>query len=427
MYLHADSTPDRRSARSLQVAACAVVLVLAALWLFACADEAGAVSVNAYRGHGAWVDIYDSKAWGTPEAAVADMAQHGVRTLFLETANFRIDGDLVDEAGIGRFIEAAHERHLKIVAWYLPGFDDLDRDARRSLAAIRFRSPRGQRFDSFALDIEHRGVKPVSLRAQRAEQLSRRIRSAVGSRYPLGAIIPSPVALEWSPPYWTDFPYMMIADVYDVVLAMGYYTFHGNGSTQAYRETLENVAILREKMGSRVLPINVIGGIAEDSSSAETTAYVRALRVTGSLGGGLYSWPHVNDGDWSPLKNVRTNPRQSPALPVTVGYLAPLGNCRGDTSHPKEVFFSAPAQNGDRVLRLRLWDVQSREVRLIVNWRTVATFRAGPRLSWTGVRRVDVPAKYWRASGSNVIGLVARGEYPNWTRWGVRDLRLSVR
>lgn len=386
---------------------------------------AGEASINVYRGLGSWVDIYDSEAWGNPSATVYDMARHGVRTLYLETANFRISRDLYNKTKTSAFIEAAHRHKMKVVAWYLPGFTDLDKDLRRCSAAIDLRTPSGQRFDSFALDIEHRGVSSVTLRNQRVEDLSRLIRAKVGATYPLGGIIPSPVALEWQPPYWPSFPYKTVTTYYDVVLPMGYYTFHGDGAAHAYSETLENIRILREKTGNQALPMHVIGGVAEDSSGNETLNFVRALRVTGVLGGSLYSWPETAADDWSALRGVRVNKVQTPPMPIGLGYTAPLGNCPQDTTHPKEVFFTLPPQSGARQLRLRLWDVQANEIRLLVNWKSIYTFPAGAKARWTSYQTVKIPAKLLKANANNTIGFVAAGTFPQWHRWGVRDVTLT--
>src|SRR5436190_3384172 len=53
------------------------------------AKKSSSRSLKPYRGVGSWVDIYDPAAQRQPEAAVADMAARGVRTLYLETANFK--------------------------------------------------------------------------------------------------------------------------------------------------------------------------------------------------------------------------------------------------------------------------------------------------------------------------------------------------
>src|SRR3954447_18018087 len=44
----------------------------------------------AYSGTGAWIDRYDFAKLEDPEFAVAEMADHGVRTLYVETASWRV-------------------------------------------------------------------------------------------------------------------------------------------------------------------------------------------------------------------------------------------------------------------------------------------------------------------------------------------------
>ncbi len=74
-----------------------------------------------FAGLGTWVDIYSAE-WADPEAAVAAMAQHGVRTLYLETGNYSHAAPVFRPNDAGRFIDAAHAAGLRVVAWYLPSF-----------------------------------------------------------------------------------------------------------------------------------------------------------------------------------------------------------------------------------------------------------------------------------------------------------------
>jgi len=387
---------------------------------------AGSASITAYRGLGSWVDMYDPSAWNNPAAAVKDMASRGVRTLYIETANYHnpASASMFRPAAMALFIKECHARKMRIVAWYLPGFKDLAKDLKRSKAAIDFRTSDGQKFDSFALDIEDSTVKPASRRSARLKTLSEQIRTLVGKDYPLGGIIPSPAGMKINSSYWPDFPYKYVAGMYDVIVPMGYYTYHGDGYAHAYNETRENVSIVREQTGRPTIPIHVIAGDASKSSGSETLGYVRALRETGCLGGSMYDWATTNDADWQALKNVRFNKVQTPALPRDFPYAPPLGNCPGDTSHPKEVFYQAAKQNGQRILHFRLWDVQTDEVRLLVNWQDGGALDAGPKGKWSGVQSIAIPASMLNAKGRNVIGFVARGEAPDWQRWGVRDVTL---
>ena len=78
------------------------------------------------------------------------------------------------------------------------------------------------------------------------------------------------------------------------------------------------------------------------------------------------------------------------------------------------------------MLRFRLYDVQADEVRLVVNWQDMGPLAAGPVKAWSGVRSVTIPASLLKPRARNVIGFVARGEFPTWQRWGVRDVSLAA-
>src|SRR5438067_1805496 len=111
-------------------------------------------NIDVYRGLGSWVDIYDKDQYYDPPATIDALAARGVRTLYIETANYRAKKDIVFPIEVDRFIDAAHAAGMRIVAWYLPSFDNVQRDLRRSLAAIQRTTANGGRFDSFGLDIE---------------------------------------------------------------------------------------------------------------------------------------------------------------------------------------------------------------------------------------------------------------------------------
>ncbi len=262
--------------------------------------------IGAYRGLGSWVDIYDDRAWKDPAAAVADMAAHGVKTLYLETGNSRSSGELFKPEKIKQFISESHAHDMKIVAWYLPDMIDPAKDFSRINSAIQLQTSDGQRFDSFALDIESGAIKSQKPRNRALMALSRQIRAAVGPAYPLGAIIPSPVGLSRKGSYWGTFPYTDLAPIYDVFVPMGYYTYHGKGAALSYSDTVGNARILRSKPGCSAVPIHMIGGIAEKSSTAEVQAFVRGTQESGCIGASLYSWPGTKAGAWSALAGVGT-------------------------------------------------------------------------------------------------------------------------
>lgn len=261
-----------------------------------------------FQGLGVWVDLYDAQAWADPGVAVADMAANGVRTLYLETSNADRAQAFVFPDGVSAFVDAAAAADVRIVAWYLPGFRDLPLDRTRSLAAIRYRTPEGNAFDGFGLDIESPGVKDPQVRTARLMKLTDALRGEAGAAYPLGAIVPSPVMMELNPSYWPGFPFQQLAAQVDAFLPMTYYTFrtHGEGGARAYATAC--IRLVRQWVGNAKVPIHLIGGIAQDATAPETRGFVDATQQAKVLGASYYTWPGITDPQWAALADVAANP-----------------------------------------------------------------------------------------------------------------------
>jgi hypothetical protein len=235
------------------------------------------------------------------------MSRRGVRTLYIETANANAKSGIVYPAQLREFISAAHASGIRVVAWYLPNLRAKSVDYARVMQAIQFTTADGQHFDSFALDIESDAVSSPSARNRGLSALTRRIRAAVGPDYPLGAIIPSPVGLTRAHGYWSGFPYESIARNYDVLLPMGYYTYHVKGAGPTYAETLENMTILRSQPGCQSIPVHMIGGIAEESSEAQVRGFAAAMNRTDCIGASQYGWPGMNSAKWAAMQSIKTS------------------------------------------------------------------------------------------------------------------------
>ena len=292
---------------SRRLGGCLLLALVLVGVLTASAGSAAASSrkVTPYAGLGTWLDIYAGKAaWRHPGPEVAAMARHGVRTLYLETGNYRQSVDFMRPRAQGRFIDDAHAAGVRVVAWYLPSFANLNRDERRAMAAINFRSPRGEQFDGFALDIEATVVRGIPLRNERLLQLSARLRAAVGADYPLGAISPSPIGM--SPTYWPGIPYRALARTYDAFLPMAYSTdaaIHGRAATLAYLAA--TVRAIRMRAGNAKLPIHLIGGLTWEMGSSETAGFVDAVADCAPLGYSLYAFPSTRRATWKMLSVPR--------------------------------------------------------------------------------------------------------------------------
>ena len=381
--------------------------------------------VRVYRGLGTWVDIFDS-SYRHPRQAVRSMAGKGVRTLYLETSNYRQRSAFAYRSKVERFLDMAAAKGIRTVAWYLPSFRNIRRDYRRSMAAIRLVTDRGNRFDSFALDIESPEVRDPGRRNRRLLKLSARIRSAVGD-YPLGGIIPSPYGIEHAGGYWPRFPYLQLVSYYDVILPMSYSTWKVSGLRRTHWYTEQNIKLIRRETGIPTFPIHVIGGIADDASVNDTRGFVRAVRERGVVGASFYTFPLTRGKEWRVLRNVPVNPVEKPSLPATLGTFAgELGNIPGgDQTHPKEVFFTTDGKAGAWELYFDAFDVQRAEVDILVNWKPLAHVAEGRRNEWTGARTRRVPDRYLTRRGTNVIAFVADGDYPDWSTWGVRSVSMS--
>lgn len=286
---------------TLTAIACAVALAATA------SPAAAAPDLGAYRGTGSWVDLYDPAVRADPTAAVEQIAAQGVNTLYVETGNHRLPRrTLVGYPDtVSELIDAAHGLGMKVVAWYLPGLRELRLDRARSLAAIRFSSLAGGRFDSFALDIESTKVGSVWRRNLALLSLSRSLRRAVGRAYPLGAIVPDERSTTRSPGLWPGFPYAAVARLYDVYLPMSYSTNRARGARAVYRYTYSNVAAIRTLSWPRRPPIHVIAGVADRLRSSEARAAARAARDAGAIGLSFYKFTLSGREEWRALQLFR--------------------------------------------------------------------------------------------------------------------------
>jgi len=289
----------------IRLAVCFIVALAAVLAIaLAAARPAEAKTLAPYHGLAAWVDIYDQTIWGDPEGGSAAIAARGVRTVYLETSNYSQNTAILHSTLLGRFVEAAHAEGIAVVAWYLPGFAKPAVDVERSLAAIRFRTPAGQRFDGFALDIEATKVASPVLRTKRLLRVAGDLRDAVGRRYALGAIIPSPRGLELSPTVWPGFPYAGLAETFDVFLPMVYFTYrtHGRADTRDY--VAASIDVLRRETGNPDVPIHVIGGVADRARLSQVRGFVDAVCAAVPGGASLYDYATTTVRQWPELSRL---------------------------------------------------------------------------------------------------------------------------
>jgi hypothetical protein len=264
------------------------------------------VDGGAYKGLGTWVDVYDwttTYTNGKPSVGLADidhMAEVGVQTLYIQAARGDNDDDVVERPRLQALIKRAHDRHMAVVAWFLPYLTDPAADMRH-LQAIA-----GLSIDGLGIDIEARNVSDVDDRNQRLIELSAAVRKMTS--LPVAAIVLPPVVLEVvNPNYWPNFPWKQIAPFYDVWMPMSYWTNRtdASGYRDAYRYTTENIQRMRADLGLPTAPTHPIGGIGDETTADDVDAFQRAVSGTSSLGGSLYDYHTTADDQWSHLQHLR--------------------------------------------------------------------------------------------------------------------------
>ncbi len=143
-------------------------------------------------------------------------------------------------------------------------------------------------------------MRAVSLRNARLAALSTALRAAVGSTYPLGAIVPSAVGMERHPKYWPGFPYAPLRQSFDVFLPMAYSTYRVKGRLLSARYVMRSVALLRAAAGADV-PVHVIGGVASRMGATDAAGFMDAVARCGTVGYSLYDFPITTSAAWKAL------------------------------------------------------------------------------------------------------------------------------
>lgn len=285
-----------------------LILLVGVSLLPACGEQREAWVLEpgprAYRGLGTWVDIFEAGVWNDPEAAVAEMADRGVLTLYLQTSNYSRADAIVHPEATGRLLDAAHDAGIHVVAWHLPGLIDLKADVAAARAAIEFRSPNGDGFDSFAPDIEAREIRDIDERNAALLRYSREVRAFAGADYPLGAITPNPMRIAHERGYWPGFPYGELSIIYDAFVPMNYFgavPSAGNKSG-AFRYTREGIHLIREGSVNPGVPIHVIAGLAQDVTGPELRGYLKAVSKGGAIGWSVYNFTRTGEADWEVMQ-----------------------------------------------------------------------------------------------------------------------------
>jgi hypothetical protein len=264
--------------------------------------------LTALRGLGAWVDLYDYASLDR-EAALDDLRARGMRTVYLQTSRFSAAFDVAPE--VAGWVDAAHARGLRAVGWYLPGYGDMARGLRRTLAVADLVTPAGGHLDAVGVDIEaHTGIGS-SNEVSRPTMHSRAVEHlrAVRARTfaPLAAITPQPTATDGAGETWEGFPWAAVGATSDLVLPMSYWPRTcRDACVRDYTAT--NARYAGSWSGK---PVHIAGrgypsADGTQVSDSDIRAFVDGADAAGVLGGGVYDYASTRTRTawWSSLSRL---------------------------------------------------------------------------------------------------------------------------
>jgi hypothetical protein len=262
-------------------------------------------TMEAYRGLGAWIDVFDwSSARGAPSlepSSMAELAAQGVQTVFLQASKWDAPELVLEPPRLMAFIDEAHRHGMSVVGWYLPTLEDPGRDLQRLMAIAALP------VDGLAVDIEGKNVADHVERNRRLVELSSALRAALPGEV-LGAIPLEPILIEdINPRYWPDFPWAAIAPSYDVWMPMAYWTNRRSDSPwrNAHDYTAANIDRVRAHIGRPDAPVHALGGIGDTTSVEDLQAFRAAAMPRGVLGGSIYDFRTTQAPHWAELLPFR--------------------------------------------------------------------------------------------------------------------------
>ena len=269
------------------------LLALTALALGLIAPSAGAEPARGavFSGTGVWIDIWDALE-KNPVSVVTTAQQQGVSVIYVETSNAKSKVDVVNPVPLKQLVTLAHAAGIRVVPWYLPGFQKMKVDQRRLTAALAIGGT--DPVDGIAVDIEATYVKNAKLRSQRAAAELAWLR-ATYPKTPIGAITPNPVNN-----YWPIFPWTEIHDNADAVLPMCYPPRRLSAQAM-YTMTVGCVQRPRDLIGDQATPVHVISGLAGGLPPANLDAAARGARDAGANGFSLYDLATTTAAGWTAL------------------------------------------------------------------------------------------------------------------------------
>ncbi len=259
------------------------------------------------------------------------MANAGVQTIYIQAAHWSTPGvnDILEPEKLIPIIDRAHQLGMYVVVWYLPVWQDVNTDLRKTVAIANLD------VDGVNIDIEDRdGVRNLTERTKRLIAYSAALRPLLPGRMITNNIYATNY-LDGAPDFWAGangqpkanvkwwggpFPYVDLAPHYDMWMIQDYWTDRStdSGWKDGYRYSVDNINRLRVNLGRQDVPIQLIGGVGTKPGMTvnEISGFLQAARETGSVGVSFYDWMTFNQS-WAPyFWQLRSGP-PDPRFPAS--------------------------------------------------------------------------------------------------------------
>lgn len=248
----------------------------------------GAVPV----GKGMWIWLPEKTEGGNPAAIVARAQKVGLTHLYVRTGSSKMGFHGADF--LNALLPAAHDAGIRIYGWDFPYLQDPAADVARAVQAIKYTTPRGDRIDGFAADVELKSMG-VNITPETASWYGDNLRASVGDAYPLIAVVPRPS------PALVNYPYAELTRGFDAIAPMVYWLKRDPVST-----TTMAMQVLGQ-LGKPVIPIGqAYDGFAEGGppgvpGRGQIHEFFETAAALGAPGVSFWSWQHASDEAWQAI------------------------------------------------------------------------------------------------------------------------------
>lgn len=233
-------------------------------------------------GPGIWVNMWNYPT-GDIESYCQNLHAKGIRNLFVQTS--RSNTEAITHPGeLSTLIEACHRYKIRVIAWSFAELANPISDADKLIDAARFTSIHGQHLDAVAANMEK------DLTPAKVEVYSQHLRSELGLRYPLIAVVYSPLN---HAPQVARIDWKLLDRYYSVLAPMNYWNSKYQ-KLDPYSYTLATIQKVRELVGRPGVEIHVIGdGMGTHSDSI--AQFMRACQQAGATSASIYPNYHATE------------------------------------------------------------------------------------------------------------------------------------